>query len=116
MATINGVTIPTNIASRGAYRYRKPETIHLNGNGVPVVGLYYTIEWTFSTLESADFQWWYTTLLSGAAGATFTSGNSLPDQFGVNQTFSEVRVYRPEYSKLLGGIFYDVVVRMEMLG
>lgn len=115
MPKINNITIPTSIATRGAYRYAPPAIIHVSGSGAAVTAVHHSIEWVWSVMDETDYTWWHTTLLGGAASGTFTSTNELPDEFGVEQTYAEVTVSRIEYGRLQGGYFHNVTARLTML-
>lgn len=114
MAKLNNVTIPDSIANRGRYVWQRPEVIGVNGQGAAVVAPYARVVWQWPYMTLADYTWWRTTLLAGAASLTCSANSQLVDDLQVLQSITCV-VFRPDYARIQNGLYMDVEVRVERI-
>lgn len=110
--TINGVTIPSPMGDRGLYLFKPAETIRSNGLGEAVAAGYASLTWTWPHMNATDYNWWYTTLLTGLPSRTFTTA-SLYNNLSTLTSYTNVVVYRPTYESISGGLYQNVVVEIK---
>lgn len=111
---INNVTIPTSIANRGKYKFTPPEIVARNGLGEPVEAGYSKIEWRFSYMPFADFDWWQTTLLTGLRWKRFTTCQFVADT-RLEVAYTNCIVFRPTYENIYSNWYENAVVTIEQI-
>jgi hypothetical protein len=113
MATkINNINIPATIANRGQYRYDPPAILAENGEGAAVAGPYAEITWKFPHMTLADYTWWRTTLLAGAASLTCASNTTLVNDLQTEFNCTCI-VHRPTYERIQNGLYINVEVKIK---
>ena len=112
---IDGNTIPEPMATRGLYVPHDAPILATNGQGEPVVGGYPWITWGWDWLDSADYDWWCDTLLSGARSAILTGTTQLYDTNRDLVTYASVTVTKPTFEAIQNGIYYNVTVEIKDL-
>jgi len=115
MAQINSVTIPVAIADAGIYLPKPPQEIRRAANGVAIAEPYSSIEWTWELMTLANYTWWVTTLLSGAAAAEFTTAQ-LYNHLAVLTTYTHIIVNRPSHGGFIhSALVQNVTIKLEQL-
>lgn len=114
MAKLNNITIPDSIANRGRYVWQRPEIIGINGQHTAVTAPYARVVWQWSHMTLADYTWWRTTLLAGAASLTCSANSQLVDDLQVLKSITCV-VLQPSYERIQNGLYMDVEVRIERI-
>lgn len=96
---INSVTIPAAMdKKKSAYQWRNRETLGYNGQGQPIKGVYQELLWQFDELNATEWAFWVTTLLGGAAAASYTTAQLYDDDKALT-TFTHCIVHRPVREK-----------------
>lgn len=111
--SINGVAVPADIRDQGEYIYRKFTVSNDNGLGETVTAGLPSATWSFSSLQPSQYKWWVNTLLAGANYLRCPA--VLPNNVDVEVSFSHVIVRYPTYSSRKNGIYWDVVVEIELM-
>lgn len=114
MAKLNNVTIPDSIADRGQYRYEPPEILGENGEADAVTARFARVTWRFPHMTLADYTWWRTTLLGGAASLKCTTNTQLVDDLQQAIDCACV-VHRPTYERIQNGLYINVEVKIERI-
>ena len=110
--TVGGAVVLTDLENRGkGYKFIRPEIVRRNGLGLAVTSGYASIEWSHDWLPKAEYLWWRTTLLSGAASKSFTSA-SLYDDTQTLTSYSYCVVEAPTYDSISYGVYYNVMIRI----
>lgn len=110
---INNTAIPDPMDARGAYAFSQP-AIGRNGRGAAVVAPYSVLTWTFDYLTPAEYAWWATTLLGGAASAEYTQAK-LFNALGALTTYTHCVVMRPSYARYQDGLMHEVTVTIDWI-
>jgi hypothetical protein len=111
---LNNVTITSPMAEEGTYRVETPP-VRRNGQGAAIAPPYSRITWQWSILTPTQFGLWWTTILGGAASATFTSNNQLYTTAQVLTAVTHVTVLQPTYGSIESGNYRDVQVIMDQI-
>ena len=111
---LNNITIPDSIADRGSYVWQPPEVIAVSGAGAAVTAPYASVTWAWQYMTLADYTWWRTTLLAGAASLACTSNTQLVDDLQVLRTITCI-VTRPSSERISSGLYENVEVRIERI-
>ena len=109
--SINGIAIPQSIREIGSYMYLPFEVSQQNGLGESITVGLPTVKWTFPLLYPADYGWWVTTLLAGAAYRKCAA--VLVNDLDVEVTYQQVIVRRPTYTGRQNGLYRDVSVTID---
>lgn len=110
--TVGGSVVLTELENRGTgYKFNPPEIIRRNGFGLAVTSGGASITWKHDWLPKAEFLWWRTTLLSGAASKSFSSA-VFYDETQTLTSYSYCVVDRPEYEYISYGVYYNVVINI----
>ncbi len=83
---INNIAIPSSMASRGTYDFQPPRILGFNGERKPIRIKGATVTWTFDELDSTEWTWWVTTLLTSLdykefTQATFINNNAAEAEY-----------------------------------
>jgi hypothetical protein len=109
---INNIVVPTSMWGKTHYRWSEPETLGFNGLNQPIkAGPAASLELLYDDLDPDEWDWWTTTLLSGADSAEFTHA-ILFDDDGDSITFNHCIVYRPVRGSWEFGKHKETVVRI----
>ena len=111
---INSVAIPSPMDERGAYRFNPPAVVAKNGQGLAVTAGASTISWQWIYLSKADFTWWITTLLGGAASAAYTQAKFFNHTLTLT-TYAYCIVHRPTYERIENGLYMNVALEIEAI-
>jgi len=109
---INSTAIPNPMDERGSYHFEPPAVIGKNGQGLAVTAGASKLTWQWPTLSKADFTWWTTTLLSGAASAEYTQCKFFDHTLTLT-TYTHCIVNRPTYERIAGGAYVNVTIEIE---
>lgn len=112
---INNQTIPSPMDDRGAYVWQPPAVLGRNGQGAAVTGPYASLTWTWAYLTKTEYLFWRTTVLAGAASATFTANTELYDDTQTLKTITYCTVMRPQYETIEGGLYKNVTVQIDQI-
>lgn len=112
---INNQTITSTMDERGTYVYQPPPILARNGLGAAVAGPFATLTWTWPYLTKAEYLYWRTTVLAGAASATFTTNTELYDDTQTLRTVTYCTVLRPTYETIEGGLYKNVTVTIDQI-
>ncbi len=63
----------------------------------------------------AEYTYWRTTVLAGAASAAFTANTLLVDDLQVLKTVTQCTVYRPTYERIEGGNYLNVQLVIDQI-
>lgn len=110
---INNIAILDPMDAKGEYFFDTP-IVGSNGRGLSTPAPYSVLTWHFDSLTAAEYAWWFTTLLSGAASAEF-SQCKLFNQVGALTTYTHCVVRRPTYGEFRDGLMYDVTVVIDRI-
>jgi hypothetical protein len=113
-AQINGNIMPEPMASRGRYLWLPPEIIGTNGRGLAITAPFSTLTWQWNLLTLADYNWWITTVLAGAASLSCTTGTILVNHLQQRVAVSCV-VMRPTYGRIISGAYEDVELQINRI-
>lgn len=105
---INNVAIPSPMDERGTYHYEPGAIVGRNGRGAAIAAPFATLTWTWQRLSLTDYTYWRTTILAGAASASFTTNTLLYDDLQVLKTITQCTVYRPTYETMQDGDYINV--------
>lgn len=111
---INNVTIPAPMSDRGTYKFDWP-ILKRNGQGAAVRGPYATITWTWDWLTASEYGYWATTLLAGAASATFTANTELYDDTQTLRTVSHCTVLAPSYDAIENSGYRGATITIDQI-
>ncbi len=111
---INSTAIPNPMDERGSYHFEPPAVVGKNGQGLAVTAGASKLTWQWPVLSKADFTWWVTTLLGGAASAEYTQCKFF-DHTQTLTTYTHCIVYKPTYSRIQDGLFWDVDVLIDWI-
>lgn len=113
---IGGVNVPASMAGRGdAYVFRPPRTVRYNGEGLAVTAGTSSLTWKWGRMTQTEWNWWYTTLLTGFASKAFTSGIRLVNDLNVETAYSACVVSRPVAETVTGAEYLGVTVEITQL-
>jgi hypothetical protein len=114
---INSVAIPSTMVDRGeSYVFNPPRVVRQSGIGEDVTAGASSIVWRWTRMTTAEYVWWYTTLLGGAASATFPSGTTrLVNNLGTETVYTYCVVHRPVYERQTGGEYLGVTVVIDQI-
>lgn len=111
--SINSVNIPSPMNQRGHYQYLPHGEIRKNGEGASVTAGTARAMWRFRNLTIADWEWWTTTLMSGAA--SLTSAAVLWDDGDDETSFSSVTVRYPTSDGVRNGRHQNVEIVVDTM-
>lgn len=112
---INNIAIPSPMDERGAYQYAAPAVVGRNGRGEDIQAPTATLTWQWPYLSLSDYTYWRTTILAGAASATFTTNTLLFDDLQALKTITQCIVHRPTYERLEGGNYINVQLLIDQI-
>lgn len=111
-AQVNGIAIPEPMASRGRYTWQPPAIVGRNGRGAAVTAPYAKVTWAWPYLTLADYEYWITDVLGGAASIDCTA--ILVDHLQTSYVVT-CTVLRPTYSHIAGGLYRDVELQIDQV-
>jgi hypothetical protein len=113
---IGGVAVPTTMAGRGQiYLFQPPKVVRRNGEGLAVTAGAATVVWKWARLTQSEWNWWYTTLLTGLASKAFTSGIRLVNNLNVETAYNACVVHRPVAETVTGADYLGVTVEITQI-
>ena len=111
---INNKDIQAPMDEKGSYKFNPAPVVAKNGAGIAITAGYASITWSWPWLSKADFQWWITTLLAGAAAAEYSQAKFL-DNTGTLTSYTHCIVNRPDYERMENGVFLNVTISIEAI-
>ena len=113
------VTMPTSMNNRALrYKFTPNEILARNGKGSAITSSNgASVEWTWASLNGAEYDWLVTTLLGDAASRedATTNGTVVYNHKRAEQTFSHCLILRPEYKLLRGTQYVEVTLLIDQL-
>lgn len=110
---INSIAIDSPMDEKGSYHFHRP-IISRNGRGHAVLAPYSTLEWHFDYLTAAQWAWWVSGILLSQPYQEYTQCE-LFNEVGTLTTYTHCIVYKPTYSRIQDGLFWDVDVLIDWI-
>ena len=107
--SINNLTVPSSMATRGNYRFSRQRAGTRNGNGIALAAGPQMLEWQFPYMTQTEMDWWYTTIMAGEPSAELEDVRIVDDRM-LERSFSEGTLYRPQFGSHTAGIYWNVTV------
>lgn len=116
MATpsINSQAMPTSLIRAKGYTFHPQPVAATRGDGLPIRAGMQQIVWVFDHMTPTEWDWWATTLLSGARQATISAAELWDDDMA-EQTFTAGILHKPVAEKYRGGLYWNVTVTITNL-
>lgn len=112
---INSTALPAPMDERGdVYLFQPPPTVARNGAGLAVTAGVSRLTWRWASMSAADFAWWTTTLLGGAASVEFTQAKFM-NHLQTLTTYTHCIVHRPTFETVRNGLYINVTVEIEQI-
>ncbi len=116
---IANVTMPTSMNARALrYNFQPFEILARNGYGAAITSNNgASLEWTWASLNGAEYDWLVATLLLNAASRedATTGGTVVYNNKRVEQTFNHCHVLYPQYKLLSGTQYLEVTLVVDQL-
>lgn len=106
---LQNIAIPITIANTGKYKFTPFSEVRRNGEGTVIATGTARVDWTFSVMSQADFDWFHQTILNGNPSLR-TVTNRLYNERQVETAYSTCVVLQPTYEYYSGGNYWNVVV------
>ena len=110
--SLNTVTIPESIRTRGRYQFKRAE-MRKSASGVGYRAGTQSVTWTWAIMEQSDWNWWVTQC-AGNPSLTLTAA-VLWDDGNTEQSFTAGELYWPTNGGVEGAAYIDVVVQIDGL-